>query len=179
MQSFIFSYTQYFDDVYQKKASYLNPSIKLVAIKDDIVIGLIWSLNKIRVNFVAVQIVKLDDLAYCCPDLPPNFERQQIGEKLLKAAENEVLKHGIHYLEAWTREDEFVHKWYYKNKFKKFIFYYHVTFSGDKVTMKEIIKDNNIQNSFAHYYGKDIETICSQLIKYYECFGLSKRILVT
>ncbi|GAA0343729.1 hypothetical protein GCM10008967_37720 [Bacillus carboniphilus] len=49
----------------------------------------------------------------------PDYRRSGIARKLLVEAERISKDIGLNRLEAWTRDDEWVNKWYETNEFKK------------------------------------------------------------
>lgn len=89
----------------------------------------------------------------------PDFYRQGIGQQLLVAAENRAKKLGLNRLEAWTRNDLWVQKWYKRMQFNIVDSYYHVYFEEDELhpNYKSSIPDLYLVNTFAHYVGKNIE----------------------
>lgn len=49
----------------------------------------------------------------------PDFQRKGVGTKLLEKAEQIAKEKRLHYLEAWTRDDEWVNQWYVKSGFDR------------------------------------------------------------
>lgn len=75
-----------------------------------------------------------------------------VGEKLLKAAEAMAKERGINYLEAWTRDDQWVIDWYGKNDFLKGYSYLHV-FMDNPEELTSINTDLQFVQAWAHYTG--------------------------
>jgi ribosomal protein S18 acetylase RimI-like enzyme len=60
----------------------------------------------------------------------PELRRQGIATRLLAAAEETVRERGIVRLEAWTRDDGWVQRWYESHGFERVYSYLHVYVDG-------------------------------------------------
>jgi ribosomal protein S18 acetylase RimI-like enzyme len=60
----------------------------------------------------------------------PELRRQGIATRLLEAAEEAVRERGIVRLEAWTRDDDWVQRWYESHGFERICSYLHVYVDG-------------------------------------------------
>lgn len=168
-----FLQTQYYRDVYQKKEEYGGDSIELLAMENKQVIGLI----DIEIESSAGEICSNGDSISAMLwhiAVHPDHQRKGVGELLLKAALDKLEETQVKRLEAWTKEDEFVRKWYFKNDFKIFQSYHHVQIKGEEVKLKNPVKGLSIQDAFGHFIGDDIDSIKSSANKIEECIGLEK-----
>lgn len=82
-------------------------------------------------------------------------------------------KRVLYYLEAWTRDDEWVNKWYENNGFHKDYSYFHVYLQGDNELERVMRVDNKsefrIMQAFAHYSGSEHEYVKSKFNRVHEC----------
>lgn len=102
----------------------------------------------------------------------PDFRRQGIGSQLLKEAEKIAKGKGQNRLEAWTRDDDWVRKWYFKNGFIERESYLHVFIDGGQ-ELNGVIQSNIPQlypvQVFAHYVGENKEEIRKRFKRVHEC----------
>ncbi len=109
--------TAYFDDVKNHKTTFENPSIELVAVEGDDVVGVI------DVE-VFGELATIDTIAVL-----PEHRRSGLGTALLDAALAR-LPEGVEVLDAWTREDETANRWYQRSGFAVEQEYLHVYADG-------------------------------------------------
>lgn len=118
--------TAYFDNVLRVKEKYKNSAVELVAVDNKQIVGLIDVECESQKGTVCSGLEsRLGGMIWHLA-VHPDFRRKGIANQLLYAAENQVRKLGITYLEAWTRDDHWVNKWYLKNNFKTTASYLHV-----------------------------------------------------
>jgi GNAT superfamily N-acetyltransferase len=106
--------TQYYDDVVIERPSYTSPSIQLVAVADDVVVGLLdieTSGEAATIEVIAVH---------------PAYARQGVATALLNRALTQLRIWGAKTLDAWTREDEAANRWYCFQHFSEQHRYLHV-----------------------------------------------------
>ena len=149
--------TAYFDNVLREKEVYKNPSIELVAIVDDQVVGLIDIEYENEPKTVCTEKDSVGGMIWHIA-VHPDYQRRGIGEKLLEVATLEAKKLQLTYLEAWTRDDKWVQSWYEKMSFKQTYAYYHLFFEENEL---KLVPHENIANfypvtMFAHYNGEDL-----------------------
>lgn len=166
--------TAYFNDVLVVKPIYKNPSFELIAIDENQeVVGLIdieiEPYPKELCSSGTVRSAMLHHIA-----VHPQHQRKNIGQMLLKIAEEKLKENGIKRLEAWTRDDQWVRDWYLKNNFKIFYSYLHVMVDGDQIILKEPLSKFSMVNGFAHYTGEEKEKVRNSFPKSYECVGFEK-----
>lgn len=165
--------TQYFNDVYQKKEVYDSNSIELVAVEKNQVIGLIdIQIENEPQEICSSKDVKSGMLWHIA--VHPDHQRKGVGELLLNEAASHLISNGIYRIEAWTKEDDFVRKWYFKNNFEKFSSYYHVRLKGEFIKLKKQIKGLKVLSSFSHYTGSEVDCVKEYAEKIEECIGLEK-----
>ena len=110
--------TSYFDDVVTSKPTYDVPSVELVAIGGDNLVGVIDL--AIYEEFVTIETVAVH------PDSP----RAGIGSALLAEATRR-LPSASALMDAWTREDDAANGWYRSQGFTEAYRYLHVYASED------------------------------------------------
>lgn len=164
--------TAYFDNVLNKKEKYQNPAIELVAIEDGQVVGLLDIECEEKENTICTKGEGLGGMIWHIAT-HPDFQRRGIGTKLLEKAEEIAKEKGLDYLEAWTRDDEWVNQWYEKSGFDKIYSYLHVYLEGDN-EIKKVIRANNDQEfqviqAFAHYSGTEEKYVRSKFNRVHEC----------
>jgi hypothetical protein len=82
---------------------------------------------------------------------------------------------GINYLEAWTRDDQWVINWYEKNKFAKEYTYLHV-FIAEREELKPLKADLQLVQAWAHYTGNNKEKIKASYKRTHDCTCFIKEI---
>nr|GGG82619.1 hypothetical protein GCM10011398_30190 [Virgibacillus oceani] len=86
-------------------------------------------------------------------------------------------KIGLNRLEAWTRDDEWVRRWYEANQFEMADSYLHVYMDG-KEELKEALKSDVPKlypvQGFAHYVGEDRELMKRKFKRVHECVCYEK-----
>lgn len=166
--------TAYFDNVLKEKEIYKNPAIELVAVIERQVVGLIDVEYEREKKTVCTDAEGLGGMIWHIA-VHPDFQRRGIGQKLLLEAEKQAKEIGLHYLEAWTRDDKWVNAWYVKNSFVNRSSYLQVLMEEDELShLKSDIPDLHSVQAWAHYTGKDKEKIKSQFERVHECFCYTK-----
>lgn len=109
----------------------------------------------------------------------PDFRKRAIGKSLLIEAERICKDIGLNRIEAWTRDDEWVKRWYENNQFIKVDSYLQVFIDGGEeikgVIMSEIPKLYPVQ-TFAHYVGEEREIIKNKFKRVHECHCFVKQL---
>lgn len=172
--------TAYFDNVLKKKEQYENLAVELVAIENNQVVGLIDIECEIQAGTICSKKEKnLGDMIWHIA-VHPDFRRTGIAYHLLCEAENRVKKLSVNYLEAWTRDDNWVNKWYLKNSFEPQTSYLHVFLESSKEMQKTLnssVKDLHPVQAFAHYTGTEKGKIMSEYKRVHECICYHKELL--
>lgn len=162
--------TAYFDNVLTEKETYQNPSIELVAVEDGQIVGLLDIEYDNSENVVCTRSEGLGGMIWHIAT-HPDYQRRGIGRKLLEEAERTAKEKGLVYLEAWTRDDEWVNEWYQKNGFKKVSSYLHVILEGKEVEDVITVEKPSfkVMQAFAHYSGDEKDNIKSKFNRVHEC----------
>lgn len=169
--------TAYYDNVLQEKEKYKHPSIELVAIHQSKVVGLIDVEYETEKNQVCTGERGLGGMIWHLA-VHPDYQRLQIGQQLLHRVENLAIEKGLTYLEAWTRDDNWVVDWYKKNDFRPVYAYLHVFMEGksEMQHVKSEIKALRPVQTWAHYNGENEEFIRQTFERVHTCTGLEKRL---
>jgi len=165
----------YYDDVYREKEHYESPSIELVAEADGKIVGLmdIECENEPHTICSSNSGVDATHLAGMIWHLAvhPDFRRQGFARLLLLRAVEESRRLGLSRLEAWTRDDDWVEKWYQSQGFQRVESYYHIYIDSNEIApeaVNALIPHMNLKSAFAHYLGDDT-SILSQFKRVYRC----------
>ncbi|MCM3003637.1 GNAT family N-acetyltransferase [Priestia koreensis] len=168
--------TAYFDHVLRKKERYENPSIELVAEVDGQIVGLLDIEYEIIERSVCSRGSGLGGMIWHIA-VHPDFQRQGIATRLLDQGEELAKTHELNRLEAWTRDDEWVRKWYENQHFSLVDSYLHV-FIDEQAEMDQSIQSTykNLYpiQAFAHYAGNKKEEIRQQFKRVHECVCYEK-----
>jgi len=171
--------TAYFDNVLTRKERYKNLAVELVAIENNQVVGLIDIECETQKGTICSNVENsLGGMVWHIA-VHPDFRRKGIANQLLNEAENRVRKLGVNYLEAWTRDDEWVNKWYLKNHFKAKTSYLHVFLTTSQEIQKTInssVQDLYPIEAFTHYTGPEKERFISEYKRVHECFCYQKEL---
>lgn len=163
--------TAYYDNVFKEKEKYENPAIELVAVENGQVVGLLDIECDVNEKKVCTKGEGLGGMIWHVAT-HPDFRRRGIGTKLLKKAEQMTKEKGLDYLEAWTRDDDWVNQWYVNSGFASVYSYLHVFLDGnneiENVTRTDDPKFKVIQ-AFAHYSGDQPDKIKSKFKRVHEC----------
>lgn len=169
--------TAYHDNVLTAKERYERPSVDLVAVDGDNVIGL-----------CDVEC-ETDPATVCSPRhglggmiwhlaVHPNHRGRGIGATLLREAERHAAEHGVQRLEAWTRDDAWVQRWYEARGFRRVDSYLHVYIDGPEANgvIESRVPGLMPAQTFAHYVGPDREQIRSRFRRVHECVLYERRL---
>ena len=162
----------YYDDVYISKPIFKNSSLELVAEVNGKIVGIL-DLEKDN---------KDGSICYCKSGIGamiwtiavlPDYRRFGIARKLVVKAMDWGKNKDVDFIEAWTRDDDWVLDWYESLDFDRFHSYWHIYFKGDnaKSLFKSKDKEMPPQSVFAHS-DKDPRTLDQNKIdRFYKCSG--------
>lgn len=171
--------TAYFDNVLNKKETYQNPAIELVAIYDHQVVGLLDIEYEKEEKTVCTKGNGLGGMIWHIAT-HPDYQRIGIGSRLLEEAEKIAEEVGLDYFEAWTRDDEWVNQWYEKSGFDKVYSYLHVYLEGanevEKIMGTNHESEFQIIQAFAHYSGSEREYVKGKFNRVHECNCYEKKL---
>lgn len=170
--------TAYFDNVLQKKETYVQPAIELVAIEDQQVIGLLDIEYEVQPHTVCSKGEGLGGMIWHIA-VHPDYQRKGVGQQLLQEAEKRAQEKQLNRLEAWTRDDQWVNNWYINNQFSIVDSYLQVFMDGEALKNLVIadIPDLYPIQAFAHYVGKEPEKIKERFARVHECICFEKKLL--
>lgn len=162
--------TAYYDNVLNAKEHYENPSIELVAAQGDEIIGLIDLELDVQPGDVCSDSERRGAMIWHLA-VHPDHRREGVGRLLLVEALERARTAGMQYLEAWTRDDQWVRDWYIGTGFKQTDSYLQVHVEGDE-NLKGIIESKvphlRPVSVFAHYTGSDKAYIVSKFSRVHE-----------
>ncbi|WP_214480570.1 N-acetyltransferase [Bacillus sp. SM2101] len=171
--------TAYFDNVIREKETYNNPVIELVAVEQGQIVGLIDIEYELVERTLCSRGVGLGGMIWHIA-VHPDFRRNGIGNLLLCEAEKIAIEKGLNRLEAWTRDDPWVHKWYKKNKFIDVESYLHVYIDGSlemKDTLTAKVPALHPVQAFSHYNGDNKDNIKAKFKRVHECTCFEKNLI--
>jgi ribosomal protein S18 acetylase RimI-like enzyme len=143
----------FFDDVRREKEHYDGPAIELVAVAGGLVVGLLdlelepapgvlWDTDARGgvIWHVAVH---------------PDHRRRGIGSALVDRALALARDAELEVVQAWTRDDAWVHVWYEACGFRRRYSYLHVYLQGDEVRDEVTLQTEGLKPvlAFAQYTG--------------------------
>ena len=163
--------TAYYDIVLREKETYDNPSIELVAVVDDRVVGLIDIEYELEAGTICSRDRGIGGMIWHIA-VHPDYQRREIGFRLLHEAEKIAKELKLGYLEAWTRDDKWVNNWYEGNNFKNDQSYLHVFIDGsEELTgfIKNELEGLHLVKAFAHYVGSKKEEVKRTFERVHEC----------
>lgn len=171
--------TAYFDNVITRKPQYDHPSIELVAEYGGELVGLLDIEYEEKERTVCSRGTGLGGMIWHIA-VHPDYYRSGIGTALLQEAEVRMQKLGLNRLEAWTRDDRWVQRWYEKMDFEETYSYYHVYLEGDDLHEKVTTDIPNLRlvTSFAHYTGHDLEQFKDSTTRIHACVCYEKNLSI-
>lgn len=168
--------TAYFDNVLKEKEQYENPAIELVAVEHGQIVGLLDIEYEVQEGTVCSRGTGLGGMIWHIA-VHPDYRKRGIAYKLLRKGEELARKENLNRLEAWTRDDKWVHTWYEKNGFQQVDSYLHVYLEGDKELKGNISstlpKLYPVQ-TFAHYGGNQKDSIKKRFKRVHDCICFEK-----
>jgi ribosomal protein S18 acetylase RimI-like enzyme len=163
-----FLHTAYHEDVRQEKERYRTAAIELVACIDDLVIGLIDVECEAGPRTVCTADPSARGGMIWHVAVHPDYRRRGVALALLREARARARLLGLAYLEAWTRDDADVQKWYENSGFVAGQSYWHAFIEGADGISSNIHGLRPI-STFAHYTGPNIEAIRKRSARLHRC----------
>lgn len=143
------------DDVRQEKEHYDGPAVELVAVADDQVVGLL-DLELEPAPGVLHDTEARGGVIWHVA-VHPDHRRRGIATALVERALELAREHGLEIVQAWTRDDEWVHRWYESCGFRERYSYLHVYMQPDEAREEVALRTEGLRPvlAFAHYTGDD------------------------
>jgi len=169
--------TAYFDNVLQKKEHYENPSIELVAIENNQIVGLIDIEYETEPQTICTAHDTVGGMIWHIA-VHPDYQHQHIGEELIEAALKQAKALKLTYLEAWTRDNAKIQKWYEKMRFVQTYTYHHLYFDEPALEKYDLSVPAQVRpvTMFAHYTGSDPDVL-NRASRRHLCMCYVKRII--
>ena len=166
----------YYDAVEREKERYERPSIELVADVDGRIVGLIDVELEEEPGTVCWDRPGLGGMIWHLAVLPEH-RRRGIATQLVAAAESAARRHGIERFEAWTRDDEWVQRWYEGNGFERVYTYLHVYAHGREELDGVIDAGLGLRpvKLFAHYTGDRPDEVRARFARVHDCVLYERR----
>jgi ribosomal protein S18 acetylase RimI-like enzyme len=143
----------FYDDVRQEKEHYDGPAVELVAVAAGQVVGLL-DLELEPASGVLHDTDARGGVIWHIA-VHPDYRRRGIATALLERALERARRHGLEVVQAWTRDDEWVHAWYEARGFHRRYSYLHVYMQPNEARAEVTLRTDGLRPvlAFAHYTG--------------------------
>jgi ribosomal protein S18 acetylase RimI-like enzyme len=143
----------FYDDVRTGKEHYDGPAVELVAVADGEVVGLL-DLELEPAAGVLHETERRGGVIWHVA-VHPDHRRRGIGTALVDRAVDLARDARLELVQAWTRDDAWVHAWYEACGFRKRYSYLHVYLGPDEVRSEVTLRTESLRPvlAFAHYTG--------------------------
>ncbi len=142
----------FWDAVEREKERYDNPAIELVADDNGEIAGLLDLEVELAPGVLADRPGRGGMIWHLA--VHPDHQRQGIAAALLEEAERRARERGLVRLEAWTRDDAHVQRWYETHGFVLIDGYLHVYLERDDLrALDGELGELRLIKAFAHYTG--------------------------
>jgi ribosomal protein S18 acetylase RimI-like enzyme len=143
----------FYDDVRTEKEQYDGPAVELVAAADGQIVGLL----DLELEPAAGVLHETDRRGGVIWHVAvhPDYRRRGIATALVDRAVELAREAGLEIVQAWTRDDAWVHDWYEACGFRKRYSYLHVYLRPDEVRGEVTMRTTSLRPvlAFAHYTG--------------------------
>ena len=145
----------FYDDVRRQKEHYEGPAVELVAVADDRIVGLL-DLELEPAPGVLWESEARGGVIWHVA-VHPDHRRRGIATALVERALELARGAGLEIVQAWTRDDVWVHEWYESCGFRKRYSYLHVYLQPDEAREEVTLRTEGLKPvlAFAHYTGED------------------------
>jgi ribosomal protein S18 acetylase RimI-like enzyme len=147
------------DDVRQEKEHYEGPAVELVAVADDQIVGLL-DLELEPAPGVLHDTGARGGVIWHVA-VHPDYRRRGIASALVERALELAREHGLEIVQAWTRDDDWVHRWYESRGFRRRYSYLHFYMQPEEAREEVTLRTDALTPvlAFAHYTGDDSDEI--------------------
>ena len=160
----------FWDAVERSKQRYEHPAIELVAEEAGAIVGLL------DVECETPALADRPGRGGMIWQLAvhPDRQRQGVAAALLDVAERGARERGLERLEAWTRDDAHVQRWYEQHGFAQVDGYLHVYLERDD--LRQYDGELRLVKAFAHYTGDEPEQIRRRYARVHDDVLYEKRL---
>jgi ribosomal protein S18 acetylase RimI-like enzyme len=160
----------FYDAVEREKERYDGTAIELVAEADGAIVGLL------DVECETPALAERPGRGGMIWHLAvhPDHQRRGIAAALLEEAERRARERGLERLEAWTRDDAHVQRWYETHGFTLIDGYLHVYLERDD--LRRYDGELRLVKAFAHYTGDQPEEIRQRYARVHDDVLYEKRL---
>jgi ribosomal protein S18 acetylase RimI-like enzyme len=145
----------FYDDVRQHKEHYDGPAVELVAVAGDQIVGLL----DLELEPAPEVLWDTDARggAIWHVAVHPDYRRQGIATALVERALELAREAGLEIVQAWTRDDAWVQRWYESCGFRRRYSYLHVYLQPDEAREEVTFRTEGLRAvlAFAHYTGPE------------------------
>lgn len=168
--------SSFHDDVRQQKEHYNGPTVELVAIADGRVVGLLDLELEPAAGVLHDTEARGGVIWHVA--VHPDYRRRGIATGLLERALERACRHGLEVVQAWTRDDEWVHAWYEACGFVRRYSYLHVYMQPDEAHAEVTLRTEGLRPvlAFAHYTGDDQEEIRGRFTRVHDDVLFERRL---
>ena len=148
----------FWDSVEREKERYPAPAIELVADEGGEIVGLLDLEVELAPGVLADRPGRGGMIWHLA--VHPDHQRRGIAAALLEEAVRQARERGLERLEAWTRDDAHVQRWYESHGFSPIDGYLHVYLERDDLrSLDGQLGELRLVKAFAHYTGDDRDEI--------------------
>jgi GNAT superfamily N-acetyltransferase len=160
----------FYDDVARRKERYERDAIELVADADGEIVGLL------DVECESGGLAERPGAGGMIWNLAvhPDHQRQGVAAALLEEAVRRARERGLVRLEAWTRDDEHVQRWYETRGFEQIDSYLHVYLERDH--LRQFDTEIRLVSAFGHYTGDRPDEIRARFERVHDDVLYEKRL---
>ena len=162
----------FWDAVEREKEHYPRPAIELVADDAGEIVGLLDLEVELEPGVLADRPGRGGMIWHLA--VHPDHRRRGIASALLEEAERRARERGLERLEAWTRDDAHVQRWYETRGFTLIDGYLHVYLERDD--LRRYDGELRLVKAFAHYTGDRPEEIRQRYARVHDDVLYEKRL---